>query len=134
VVAVYGAITGMVIRVSVTKALNLITIKALTTNGKFIWSAKTWAYMSYADGPGYTMGPLFIAGLAATVVISILPVVVVDSRHFVYFNVTPVGESEGSCLNENQTYISLTISCRGSSVGAQLLQSYAISGFGYASN
>jgi hypothetical protein len=134
VVAVYGAITGMATRVSVTKALNLTTIKALTTNGKFVWSAKTWAYMSHADGPWYTMGPLFIAGLAATAVISILPVAVVDSRHFVYFNVTPAGEREASCLDENQTYISPTISCRGSSIGAQLLQSYATSGFGYASD
>ncbi len=51
VVAVYGAITGMATRMAVTKCLNLISIKALTTNGKFIWSAKTWAYMSHANGP-----------------------------------------------------------------------------------
>jgi hypothetical protein len=131
VVAVYGAITGMATRVSVTKALNLITIKALTTNGKFFWSAKTWAYMSHADGPWYTMGPLFIAGLAATAVISILPVAVVDARHFVYFNVTPSGGNEISCSHDNQT-LSPNVWCTGSALGTQLLQSYSMSLNAYA--
>ena len=118
----------MTTRFAVTKCLNLITIRALTTTGRFIWSAKTWAYMSHANGPWYTLGPLFIAGLAATAVISILPAAQTDAGQFVYLAVTPtLGYNEISCVKNN--VIQPGIYCTGAEMGVNLLQAYSHGGF-----
>ncbi|KAI1621796.1 hypothetical protein EDD37DRAFT_652157 [Exophiala viscosa] len=133
VIAVYGAITGMATRMAVTKCLNLVSIKALTTNGKFIWGAKTWAYMSHANGPWYTLGPLFAAGLTATAVISILPAAVVDAGHYVHLQIAPNFQlNEISCMQGNS--ISPNVFCTGSALAALLLQSYSVAISGYARN
>lgn len=121
----------MATRIAVTKCLNLVSIKALTTGGKFMWSAKTWAYMSHANGPWYTLGPLFVAGLAATSVISILPAAVVDPGHYVDLQVAPDPLTrEVACSSGG--LIMPTTWCTGSHLAVLLLQVNSIEDNGYA--
>ena len=121
VVAVYGALTGIVTRLAVTKCMELISIKALSTNGRFLLAAKTWAYMAHANGKWYTIGPLFLAGLVGTAVIAILPTTILDAGHFVYLDVMPVLRPELNCLNGG----AITPSCRGPSIASDLMHTFS---------